>query len=183
MTAAELEKLVNEDSGVIAAAQARDKALSEYNSAVANRDNTLAWWKTAEADINKYDKFWNSAKRKAKREEANRLMNEYNYYKGLAETKKIEYDSANSIYNNAKFVASEAIKKLQEASAAPEVAQAAAQAAASQAQSTSNIAKTAQITKDKIMDKLKANKKYIVWGLVAVVVVVTAIIVVKKYAK
>ena len=169
MTPAELENLVNNDSSVILAKQALQIATDAYDKAVSNRDQNYSAWQTAESEIKNLDKFWSAAKRKAKREEADNYKNAYYSFATIAATKKTELDNANAAFKIAKDAATNRINSLQTTSSAPEIAQQQTQAL--------------KIQKDSIVERLKANKKYIVWGLVAVVVIVTAIIVVKKYAK
>lgn len=175
MSTEEINKIVMADPAVISAAESLKTAKSAFDYATAAYNTAYANWQAKEQEIAGLASY-KVNERKQLRVVADNFKNEYFSYKSIADTRSSEYNSAVKIYNDVLAFATDTATKIEEVTTAPQVA-------ASNAQSTANIANVVKTQKDSIAEKLKANKKYIVWGLVAVVVVVVAVIVIKKYAK
>jgi len=182
MTPTELEKLVNEDAGVVTAGASVKNAKSRYDSQAPVVNQFYSAWQGMESDISNLKKH-QGAKRRQLRVAADDLKNGYYAAKEISKTLYADYEIAVKVFEDVKDDATERIINLQALAAAPEIAKSNASVAGSNASSASSAAKITQIKKDTIAEKLKANKKYIVWGLIGVVLVVVAIIVIKKFAK
>ena len=182
MTPAELEKLVNEDAGVVTAGASVKNAKSKYDFQAPVVIDFYVAWQDVESEISNLKSF-QTARKKQLRRSADDLKNGYFVAKEISKALYADYEVAVKVFDGVKNDATERIINIQAIAAAPEIAASNASVAGSNASSASSAAKITQINKDKIAEKLKANKKYIVWGLIGVVLVVVAIIVIKKFAK
>jgi len=176
MTPAELEKLVNEDNSVKVASVAVSASKSKLDSSISLRDIAYGYWQEKEADVSKNKSTTPPGLANQRKLLRDKAKADYFLKRDNVLTAQVEYDSDVSIYNKVKEAANGRIV-LQ----AGVVQQ--SQVADSQTKTTANIAEAEKTKLNAIAEKLKANKKYIVWGLIGVVLVVVAIVVIKKFAK